>query len=163
MATFTEIKEFRLDIADPANCINIISIANTTALPAIPAQQTVYYLADTGNYVKTDLESGAVAADYYFVDLNLSDTRIATWIDEYDSELAIKYGLKAIIKKLGSQLPIVKNDSGRESIEYQRISDMYKYYKGLLADVSEDIKVTSLNSTGRFGQMIQPEIAGGNI
>lgn len=156
MATFNEIKEFRLEISDPAIATNIIAVANSAALPASPAHQTVYYNQDTETYLYTDKTSGATATDYHPVDLYLTDARISSWIDSYGVAGAIPYGIKAILRKIVSQMNIVRDTSGAESTEYQSLRNIYYVYKSIASD-------TETTNTGRWGSTVTPEIGGGNL
>jgi hypothetical protein len=163
MATFTQIKALRLEISDPADCIDIVSVANAAALPSQPANQTVYCLADTGAYVSTDTVYGADSADYEPVELLLSDARIGAWLDSYTHAESIVYALKAIIKLLGAKMFVKKNEVGSEAVEFTSLKEMYDFYRGLLAQQQEDVAVADGNSTGKWGATVAPEIAGGNV
>lgn len=156
MATWNEIKDFRLTVCDPIIANDIISVANIAALPVVPQHQAVYYVADTGSYVYTDLTTGATSADYSPADLYLTDSRITTWIDAYGATGAVKYGIKAILAKILSQMLIVRDTAGAESTEYQGLKDIYDVYKGMIDD--NDTKKTS-----RWGSSKTPEIGGGNL
>lgn len=156
MATWNEIKEFRLTVNDPVIATDILSVASSAALPAAPAHQTVYYTADTGLYLYTDLTSGATATDYSPVDLYLTDARITSWIDTYGAVGAVKYGIKAILAKIASQMLIVRDTSGAESTQYQSLKDIYDVYKSMIDD--NDTKKIS-----RWGSSATPEIGGGNL
>lgn len=163
MATFSAIKDLRLDISDPANYIDLVEVANAAALPAAPAQQTAYKLTDIGSYVATDKESSATASDYELVELQLSDSRISTWLDVYTHDETVVLSLKAIIKRLGGQLVLEKNDSGNESAQYTKLIDMYNYYRRMLKDQQQTVEKDNNDNTGKWGQMQQPEVAGGNL
>lgn len=163
MATFTEIKTLRLDISDPANYIDLVEVATPSLLPAAPGSQTAYKVMSTGKYMATDTETGAVAADYEAVELQLSDDRLSLWLGSYVYDEAVIYALKAIIKRLGGQLYLVKNETGNEKAEYIKLLDLYEYYKQLLKRAKDDLNTVELNSTGKWSSSTNPEIAGGNI
>lgn len=163
MATFNEIKTLRLDISDPANYIDLLEVATPAALPAAPGAQTAYKVTSTGKYMATDTEIGAVTADYEAVELQLSDDRISFWLGAYTYDRAVVLALKAIIKRLGGQIPLVKNNTGNETAEYTHILDLYTYYRGLLAKAQEDVEKEDLNNTGKWSGSVNPEIGGGNL
>ncbi len=163
MATFDQIKALRLDISDPANYIDILSVINAAALPAAPAQQTAYKVLDTSKYVATDTESGAAATDYESVELQLSDSRISTWLDTNTHDETVVLALKAIIKRLGGQVPLQRTKTGSESVEYTMLLDLYNYYRRLLKDQQNTVDKENNSNTGKWGNLKQPEIAGGNL
>lgn len=163
MASFDDIKEFRLQISDPAGVIDLKEVADVASLPATPTKDTAYKITTTGNYVLCDLLSGASSDDYYACDLLLSDTRISDWIDSYGVLAAIPYGLKAIIRKLGNDLRLKRTGAGAESIEYTSLAELYKYYKAMLDDAIDDAQETTGINTGTFVSTKIPEIAGGEI
>ena len=161
MASFTDIKEFRLTIQDPPGAVDILQVATSASLPAAPLKDTVYNIVDSGMYVQCDLFSGATADDYYQCDLLLSDSRIGTWIDAYGVTGAIPYGIKAIIAKLGSDMRLKKTQAGAESIEYTSLSELYSYYKKMLDDAIADADASDGINTGTFVATKNPEVAGG--
>ncbi len=163
MVTFDQIKALRLDISDPANYIDILSVINAAALPAAPAQQTVYKVLDTSKYVATDTESGAAPSDYEAVELQLSDSRISTWLDTNTHDETVVLALKAIIKRLGGQGPLQRTKTGSESVEYTMLLDLYNYYRRLLKDQQTTVDKENNDNTGKWGNLKQPEIAGGNL
>ena len=163
MATFTQIINIRLEICDPYGIINIIEVASKTNLPAAPVPQTAYKVAADGAYYKTDLESGAVIADYERIELQLSDSRLGDMIDLYGAAGAVRIALLAIVKRIATQFPTVRSVSGAESIEYQDLLDLYKFYKGLADDAKEQEAIDSGNNTGRWYGMKKPRIGGGNL
>lgn len=156
MATFSEIKEFRLTVCDPIIANDILSVATVSALPAIPVHQAVYYVVDTASYVYTDKTSGAVSSDYNPADLYLTDARITSWVDTYGVTGSIKYGLKAIMQKIVAQMLLVKDTSGAESTEYQTLKNIHDVYESMIND--SDTKKIS-----RWGGSVTPEIGGGNL
>ena len=163
MATTTQIRNLRIDVSDPPDIINIVSVANIASLPATPEPQTVYYILDITRYVQTEKTSGATESDYKNVGLYLSDSKIGTLIDTHGYDKALYKALKSISSKLGSKLMLVKNTTGSESVEYLKLLDLYKYYKGLVADFKEDDEEKNNNDTGRMGRSHHVHIAGGNL
>ena len=163
MATTTDIRNLRIDVSDPPDINHIISVATDTDLPTKPKHQTVYYITDTERYVQTEKTIDASAADYINVELFLSDSKIESLIDASGYDKALYKAVKLIASKLGSKLLLVKNDSGAESIEYLKLLDLYKYYKGIVADFKEEEKDKTSNNTGRLGQTAYTQIAGGNL
>jgi len=161
MATFSQIKEVRIRVDDPAGFQDIIEVANSAALPAAPSPYTAYKLADTGAYVATDLESGATASDYERQPLRVSDSRIDNWIDTYSIDKAECKALDAIATRLGSEVRLRRVQAGSESTEFTALKDLYNYYKELSDECKERYRKSKGNSTGRYGYSDQPEIAGG--
>ena len=156
MATNAQIFDVRLRVSDPPGFIQFID----SALPAAPASQTAYLLA--GNYYSTE-KTSAAPSDYSVEDLLVSDIRISTWIDLSGSDYAVCQSLKSIISQIGRSLQIKKNATGADTVEYQTLKDTYDFYKEMLALCSEDKKSNDGNNSGRWGQSLQPEIAGGNL
>lgn len=158
MATFSDIKAVRLIINDPPEFINIIQVENAAALPVTPAGQTVYNLADTGAYMRYEA-SAYVAID----DMQVSDERLGIWIDEFAQIGAVKRGFQAIIQKLGARLIMAKNSDGAESTEYTSLDKMLAYYRQVYADYVAITSSEVKKSTGRWGSVASPEIAGGMV
>ncbi len=163
MATTTLIRDLRIDVSDPPDILNIISVANAAALPEVPKSQTVYYITDSGTYVQTEKLSGASSTDYKNVELFLSDNKIGSLIDAHGYDKALYKAVKLISSKLGSKLLIVKNKNGAESVEYLKLLDIYKYYKGIVDDFKEDEKDNTDNNTGKIGRTTYTQVAGGNL
>jgi len=163
MATFNQIKQLRLRIGDPAGVINIIQVSTLEDLPETPRQQTAYYVISTRYYMQTSLLSGAKPSDYTEINLRISDEYLQDLIDAYGVEASICKAYKWIIARLGNELVLVRNSTGAESTEYQRILDMLNYYKQVAKDCTDEYNKSQLNSTGRFYKSKQPNIAGGNI
>jgi hypothetical protein len=149
MATFAQIKEVRLQIADPSGFIDLLE---ASVFPGSPAPQTAYRIG--GVYYETATE---------YVELQVSDDRISTWYDDYGTTGAVLRGLRAIVAQLGAKLPIVKSDSGAESTEYTSLIDIYAFYRGRLAEAEKEDKKASSNTTGRYYASATIEVAGGNI
>lgn len=162
MASLSDIFDVRIAVNDP-DVITIIEIANSSLLPAAPTPQTAYYTTDSGYYYITDKTSGAVESDYEFAELNISDTRLGTIIDNVGAELAKCRVLSVIAGMLGNQLRLIRTTSGSENSEYNRILDMYNYYKALSNDCKDQYKSDNYNNSGKMYQMKQPEIGGGNL
>lgn len=158
--SFAEIKPIRIAINDP-DCLDILEVATSAALPSAPAPQTVYRAVNTGLYYQTDTETGATLANYEFVDLMLSDSTLQTLYDQLGETAAICRAFGLIARKLGNQCRIVRSATGAESTEYARVSELYAYYKALADDCKAEKASDEGTSTGRYGQMTQPEIAGG--
>jgi len=164
MATFTQIKNYRIKINDPAGVKEIIQVANASALPATPKQGAIYYAQDTEYYWQCDLISGATSTDYYQPETYLSDERIEDWLDTYSSgtETLIK-GLEAIIFQIGAESKIKRNQAGADSTEFISLQELLNYYKYLLADLKKKLDGEEGITTGSMIQTKQPEIAGGQI
>jgi hypothetical protein len=163
MATWTQIINLRLEICDPYGVIDIIEVVTKSALPASPKSQTAYKVTADGAYYRCDVEADAVETDYNRIELQLSDSRLEDIIDKYGAAKAISIALKGILKRIGLQFPVVRSANGAESTQYQSLIDLYNFYKGLAADADEQVKIDSNNTSGRFGRMKQPKIAGGNL
>jgi len=163
MATFTQIVTLRLEINDPYGVINILSVATKSVLPGTPAPQTAYKVTANGGYYRTLLEEDAELSDYELIQLQISDDKLSDIIDEYGEQKAIRIALQSIIKRIIAQFPIVRSQSGAESIQYQSLMDLYKVYKGLLDIAKEQELEDTGNSTGQWFQMKTPTIGGGNL
>lgn len=163
MASFTDIKNARLRLADPPGVINIIQVATPANLPATPAQQTAYYVTSTGHYMTTSVLTGAVPANYSQAFLRVSDEYLTTLIDTYGIDAAVCKAFSMIIVQLGNQLVLIRNTTGTESTEYSDITSMMSYYRTMKKDCQDENNQQNNNSTGRFIKSKQPEIAGGNI
>jgi len=162
MATFDELKEVRLTISDPSGIIDIIQIADSSLLPASPAQQTAYRLTDTGRYMSTELESGATATDYVTESLYLSDNMIESLIDAFGVNISVCKCYDLIKNKLGRML-IKSQTAGTTSTTYTDLKTLYDYYKKLADDCAESNRVADGNSTGRYGATHHIHVAGGNL
>jgi hypothetical protein len=163
MATNEQIFDVRLRISDPPGFITFAEVATKTDLPATPASQTAYLVAADGNYYSTEKPSDAAPSDYSVEELLVSDARIGNWIDLSGEDSATCNSLKGIISQIGRSLQIKKNATGADSVEYQTLKDTYDYYKSMLALCSEEKKSNAGNNSGKWGQTVQPEIAGGNV
>lgn len=159
--SFAEIRELRLAINDPQNINEIIEVATTGDLPAAPMPQTAYYVTATGIYYETEKTSGATAADYTPMELFYSDVIYQKLIDTLGSDNAVCRSFTLISRKLYGQLGFVRSTVGTEVTEYQRLREVYLYYKDLADDCKAQQKADSGGGTGRYGQTTQPEIAGG--
>lgn len=158
MATFAQIKTVRLILNDPANFIDLLSVANTAALPASPAPQTAYFVADISIW---KLHNGTAYVS--ITDLQVSDSRIGEWFDAYGESVAVVRGYAAIIQRLGQMLQMVKNSAGAESTEYTSLDKMLAYYRRVSADYSALVASEASKDTGRWGKLAAPEIAGGYV
>lgn len=160
--SFAEIKPVRLAIDDPAGVIDIIEVANSVALPAAPQPQTAYRTQDTGIYYETSKLSGATyPEDWSVIELLISDSSLQTIYNQLGEAKTICRAFQHISRKLGNQLRIVRTETGSESTEYAKLSELYAYYKGLAEDCAAANASDAGTSTGRYGTMKQPEIAGG--
>jgi hypothetical protein len=163
MATFEQIAEVRLRIDDPAGFQSILEVANAASLPATPAPYTAYKLTDTGAYVSTELESGALPENYERLTIRVSDSKISDWIDSLSVDQAECKALHAITKRLGAELTLKRTQGGSESSEFASILEMYNYYKSLAKECESEYKEAAGKTTGRYGKSDQPEIAGGEV
>lgn len=163
MATRAQIIEVRVRINDPEGYESITDVADSDALPAIPAPYTTYYLTDTGAYVATDLTSGATASDYDRLDIRVSDSRITSWIDTYSVDQAECRALSAIATRLGGEFRIMRSRGGAEETEWTALRDAYQYYRSLADECSKRHQKDDNKLTGRYGTSDQPEIAGGEV
>ena len=163
MGTFSQIKEVRLRVDDPAGFQDILEVASSANLPAVPAPYTVYKLTDTGAYMSTDLESGAAASDYSRHDLRVSDARISAWIDAYSVDQAECKALAAIATRLGSEVKLKRVSGGAETTEWTALIELYNYYKELSQECKERYQVSQGNSTGRYVSTDYTVIAGGDL
>lgn len=163
MATFTQIVNLRLEICDPIRAINIVEVASKANLPLTPLPQTTYKVTTDGAYYRTDVETNAVIADYERVELQLSDSRLGNMIDLYGEAGAVRVALLAIVKRIVTQFPIVRSQSGAESTQYQDLLDLYKFYKSLADDAKEQEAIDSGTNAGRWFRMKTPRIGGGNL
>jgi hypothetical protein len=160
MATFEEIREVRLRIDDPPGLINIVEVA---ALPATASPQTGYRLTTDNLYYSTEGLTGLTSSDYEILELMVSDDRISGWIDDDDIDSATCRALKQIINKVGKELTLVRISAGADTTQYTSLKDTYEYYKGILADCTDNKRTNDNNSTGRIGCTIPPVIAGGEV
>lgn len=152
MATWEQIRDVRLQVNDPAGVISILSVST---LPDTGVYQTGYYLETDGlYYVYEDSE-------WSELELIISDDRISTVIGVVGEDLAPCRVLGLISRGLGTRVPLVRTTSGTESAEYQRIVDLYRYYRGLAEDCQEQHREDTGANTGRWGTTTTPEIAGG--
>lgn len=163
MATFAQIAEVRVRINDPSGYQAFAEVANAAALPATPAPYTAYRLQDTLEYRATEKESWATSSDYVRLDIRVSDTNIEAWIDAVSVDYAECKSYDAIKTRLGAELKLVRAKGGAEDIEWQALLDTYDYYKILSDECKDRNKTEAGNSTGRYGQSEQPQIAGGEI
>lgn len=157
MATFNQIKAVRLTINDPADFIDLVSVATYADLPASASKKISYQTADNTLYFYFD------AAWIEIEDLQISDSRISVWIDQYGESGAIIRGFDAIIQRLGQRLQMSKNSDGAESTEYTSLDSMLKYYRQIKADYMALIASEVKQDTGVYGHIKDTEIAGGLI
>jgi hypothetical protein len=158
MATFAQIKSIRLILNDPSGFIDIVSVANTAALPVSPVPQTAYFVVDIATY---KMHNGTAYVS--LTDMQVSDGRIGEWLDAFGEYGAVVRGYNTIIQRLGQQLQMVKNSDGAESTEYTGIDKMLAYYRSVLADYTKIASSEVQMETGRWGKLKAPEIAGGYV
>jgi hypothetical protein len=163
MATTTQIRNLRIDISDPPDIISILAVATEADLPSDPKPQTAYYITDKEVYVTTEKTVGAISSDYITAELFLSDSKIGSLIDADGYDKALYKAVRLISSKLGSKLLIVKNQNGAEAVEYLKLLDLYKYYKGLVKDFKTDDYDKTSNDTGKIGRSSYTQISGGNL
>lgn len=149
MATFAQIKEIRLQIADPAG---FIDLQEAVSFPVSPAPQTGYLI--DGVYYETATS---------VIELQVSDIRLDVWYDSHGTTGAVLRGLRTIIAQLSAKLPIVRSDSGAESTQYTSLVNQYAYYKSRLIDAESQDNKSNNNSTGRWAASATLEVAGGNV
>jgi hypothetical protein len=154
MATFTDIKEVRLQINDPPGFIDFVQVADEGSRPLTPAAQTAYCIV---NEVKYQAFIDGVWTDLM---LRVSDSRISGWIDDVGVKGAIGRGYQAIIQKLGDELRIVRNSDGAEATEFVEIEKLLDYYRTIAKDSAAE---PPLNNAGRYFATKKPCIAGGNV
>lgn len=159
MATTSQIHALRIDITDPAEIIQIISVATAANLPATPKPQAGYYIIASAKYVYTEKTTGAVPGDYKNLELFLSDSKLNALLNTYGHSVAIYKALKLIASKIWSRCLTIRNTDGATSTEYVRLKELYDYYKSLVSDFKEETTAGS----GRYCTTKNPTIAGGNI
>ena len=152
MATFTELKEVRLRIDDPAGFIDLLDV---TSLPDTPIHQTAY--RHNGVYKYHD------GTEWVILDVYLSDTRLGVWYDAEGEDYTCVKALKQIIAKLGKEMRLKRSDTGAESTEWTGLRDLLAYYEKLLAEFQEDYEESTSTAGPRWGGSSAPEIAGGNL
>ena len=154
MATFDQIKDTRLQIADPPGFIDFSEVANFAALPVTPVAQTGYKAVDTATYY------GHNGTAYVAQTLMVSDARISGWIDALTVPGAVRKSIEAIVAQLPAQLQLAKSTSGVESVEFTGLLDRQKFYRQWLSDLTP---VDSTVNTGKYFVTVAAEIAGGNL
>ncbi len=137
-------------VADPHGYISIVSVDE---LPDNPSDQSAYR-------VDEDVYLDSTGAQ---IELNLSDSRIASWIETYGVNDTECIAYKAIAARLGGSLRLKRLSSGTESTEWQAILDLYMYYKQMSDDCTERNKKDLGKNTGMFGSSKPVSIAGGDV
>jgi len=145
-----QIIELRLRVADPHGYINIVSVDE---LPDAPSDQSAYR-------VDEDVYLDSTGAQ---IELNLSDSRLESWIETYGINDTECIAYKAIAARLGGALRIKRLSSGSESTEWQSILDLYLYYKQMSEDCTARNKKDLKRNTGIFGSSKPLSIAGGDV
>jgi hypothetical protein len=164
MATFTEITQVRLALADPAGFITISQVTNLSDLPTTPTPQTVYKVLSTTAYMATIKTSGAVPSDYKAKELYLSDATISTYITSAGSVIAALPGLiQLIIAQLVSKRLLVKTGTGAESKEYTSLTTLLTFYDNSYKKLTANNNSATLNTTGKWYKTHSPTIAGGEV
>jgi len=158
MTDFEKLRQVRLDINDPSGIIEFIQVDDYASLPVSPEPQTAYRLDDTGGYYEsTD------GTTYSRLELQISDSRILAYVSALGINIAPCRILQVIARQLGAKLGIVRNTNGADSTEFTSVLTMYQYYKAMADDCKAMNNSDNNNTTGRMGQMKQPEIGGGNL
>jgi hypothetical protein len=156
MASYADIAEVRLSINDPVGGARIVSMEQVSDIPDPDdmSPQTAYKSTSDGQYyAKVD---GVVTA----LPVQVSDSRILGWIDDFGIDGAIRRSVQAIIAGLASQLQLVRNSDGAESSEFIKLNDLHTFYRNMLADLPTESAVTP---TGMFMRTVTPVVAGGNL
>ena len=161
MTDFEKIVQVRIAINDP-DVIAILSVDDSDDLPETANPQTAYYTEDTGYYYITD-ELEPEADEWEIAELLISDSQILTIINSIGIDKAPCRIFDLISRKLGAKKQLIRTNSGSESVEYNRILDLYNYYKKLSDDCTAQYNSDNNNDTGKIGQTTQPTIAGGNL
>lgn len=157
MATFTQIRAVRLTVQDPSGVIDLVSVADPSALPATAAPQTAYKVVSTGGYV---IWNGAA---YVPVDLSVSDTSISDWYDDSGEFEATRKSYRAIMRGLSARLQITKNTDGAESTDYIKLLDLLAFYERTLKKYEEENAIATSTASGVMVETKCQVIAGGNV
>lgn len=165
MATFAQIKAIRLVINDPAGAVDLLQVATSASLPAVPGKQTVYQAIDSGRYWQTYKLSGAAVTDYFEPEMWLSDSLIGDLYDAYGHDTAVYRALRLVLTRIGSKMSAVRIADGADSTEYNNLRDLYAYYKGLIDEFKEQEAENSNVETGKYfrSRSVRHHIAGGNL
>jgi len=161
-ATFDDVRAVRLVINDPVGIVNIIQILNETYLPVNPIAQTAYQSLATGKFYITD-KSSPVITDWAQPKLYLADITIASIWNNYGHDDTVYRCLRLILAKLGQEMRLSSISSGTESSSYTSLRDLYDFYKNLITMFKEQEDENSNNTTGQYGTIKRPRIAGGNL
>jgi hypothetical protein len=158
---FTDIKPIRLSIDDPSGVIDLLEVDVLGDLPTDPLPQVAYRVASTGIYFRPTVYTGATVEDYEMIELLISDSTLNTLNEQLGQAKAVCRAFGLIARKLGAESRIVRNTTGAESTEYAKVMELYSYYKALADDCAAQNASDTGVSTGRYGSMKQPDIAGG--
>jgi hypothetical protein len=161
-ATFDDVKAVRLVINDPVGIVNVLQIADETHFPLSPVAQTAYQSIATGKFYITDKSSPAIK-DWVQPKLYLADITIASIWDNYGHDDTVYRCLRLILAKLGQEMRLSSISSGTESATYTSLRDLYDFYKNLITMFKEQEDENSNNTTGQYGTIKRPRIAGGNL
>ena len=154
MATNTQIFNVRLSVKDPMGFISIVEVANVASLPVNPAAQTLYFVADISEYQA--YEDNAWVRQ----DIEMSNAVMSTFIDLYGEMKAQLFIIKDFVRSIGKKLWITQHNDGSESFQYQNLTTMYNFYKGMMDDLKEDVAEESNSNTGRYVRTKKPVIGG---
>lgn len=154
MATNAQIFEMRLSLKDPAGFISIIEVADEAARPASPIAQTLYFITAINEYHA--FEEGEWARQ----DVEMGNDRVGLFIDLYGVAKARYYIVKEYIRSLGQKLYLAQHDNGSESFTFQSITAMLTFYKGILADLNEEIAIEAGANTGRYVRTKRQRVGG---
>lgn len=153
--SFDDIKHIRLSVVDPVGYNDFISVPTETDLPTtdIPPQ-TAFYIED----IKVYKAYSAELAQWDIISTELSNDRIAQFIQLYGIEKARYRCLRAILISVGRKLGLERLKSGADELVFLKLNDLYAFYKSLLEDIDEEINGPA---TGMYLRMNDPTIAGG--
>lgn len=152
MATFDQITAVRLAINDPADVIDFESV---DTLPASLEPQRAYFLTTNSRYY---IDSPGAPVRLY-----VSDAQISSAFSSGGQQNAVYEMLKQIIAKLGREIILVSDKGGADSTEYTSLRDLSAYYERLLARAEEELEKSKKTSTGRYGKISRPQVAGGDF
>lgn len=154
MATWTQIRLFRLKLNEPEGSVDIKTV---TSLPTNPAFKTVYYNSvDQVYYVHNGVS-------YINADIRIIDELISSWIDEFGEARALVHGWKYLIAQIGAEMQVESDQSGADTVKFTSLQTMFNYYKGMIAQATADAEAVEEIQTGTMYQTADPEIAGGLV
>lgn len=154
MATNAEIFETRIALKDPIGFTSIIEVANSAALPATPIAQALYFITDVGEF------HAFKDSVWERQDVEMSNTRMGTFIDLYGTTKARYYIVKEFIRSLGQKLWLAQTNNGSENYVYQNLTTMHNFYEMLLESLKEEVAEESGSNAGRYVKTKKPLIGG---